>query len=167
VQYIPLANRVIMREIQERKTTSGGLWVPDIARRNKGLTFAEVLAVGPGRYNADGRMIPVHVKVGDIVAVPRAAPAVLPLIDDDGNENVVLMCPENDIVATVIGLPRQTHIVGIDGAPLDLAPTSLALPDSVYENREGMDRTIADLKSVNAPPDVIEEMIAINQDEPR
>lgn len=165
MQYKPLANRVIMREIQERKTTGGGLWIPDIARRQKGLVFCEVIAVGPGRYNADGRMIPVHVKVGDVVAVPRNAPAVLPLLDDEGNEDAVLMCPENDIVATVIGLPRQTHIVGMDGAPLDLAPQSMALPDSVYENREGMDRTISDLKSVGAPPDVIDEMIAINKDQ--
>lgn len=165
MQYKPLANRVIMREIQERKTTAGGLFIPDIARRQKGLTFAEVIAVGPGRYNADGRMIPVHVKVGDIVAVPRNAPAVLPLLDDAGNEDLVLMCPENDIVATVIGLPRQSHIVGADGAYLDMVPVSHAVPDSVYENREGMDRTIADLRQVNAPPDVIDEMIAINRDE--
>lgn len=167
MNYSPLANRVILREIQETKTTAGGLWVPDIARKNKGITFAEVLAIGPGRHNAEGNPVPMYVKVGDVVALPRQAPAVLPLLGDDGSEQIVLMCPENDIIAIVSGLPRQSHIVGMDGAPLDIVPQSLAVADSVYENREGMDRTISDLRQVNAPPDVIEEMIAINQDEPQ
>lgn len=166
MRYSPLANRVIMREVAERKTTSGGLVVPDIARRNKGLTFCEVIAVGPGRLNADGRLIPVHVKIGDIVCIPRQAPAVLPLLDDDGSEEIVLMCPENDIIAVVHDLPRETHLVGLDGALLKLAPQSLATPDQVYENRDGADRTISDLRQSGAPPDVIEDVQQDLQDEP-
>ena len=156
--YSPLANRVLLREIEETKTTASGLWIPDVARKHKGVAFGEVIAVGPGRLNAEGQHIPVHVKVGDIVLFPRQAPAVLPLLDDLGNEEAVLMLPESDIIAVVHGLPRASHLVDIGGAPLSIMPSSLALPDSVYGNREGIDRSIADLKQVNAPPDVIAEI---------
>lgn len=155
MRYQPLANRVIMREVHEDKTTRGGLWVPDIARRNKGLSYGEVIAVGPGRLNAEGKLVPVHVKVGDVVCFPRQAPAVMPLVHADGTEEDVLMCPENDIIAVVHDLPRQSLVMGIDGAPLSIEPSSLALPDGVYKNREDLDRSVSDLKQVNAPPDVI------------
>ncbi len=165
MRYAPLANRVIMREIEERNTTGGGLWVPDIARKNKGVAFAEVSAVGPGRNGPDGTVIPVHVKPGDVVMIPRQAPAVLPLLDEHGNEKEVLMCPENDIIAIVHGLPRATTIVDRTGVPLSLTPQSLALPDGVYANREGIDEAISDLRQSGAPPDVIEEIARENVDQ--
>lgn len=163
--YVPLANRVILREVEETKTTAGGLWVPDIARKHKGVAFGEVIAVGPGRLNSEGRNVPVHVKVGDVVLFPRQAPAVLPLLDDQGNEEAVLMLPETDIIAIVHGLPRASHIVDIGGAPLSIAPSSLGLPDGVYANRDGIDRSVSDLKQTGAPPDVIAEVSRENVDQ--
>lgn len=163
MRYLPLANRVIFREIEESKTTSSGLWIPDVARGAKGVAFGEVLEVGPGRLNSEGKLIPVSVKRGDVVAFPRQAPAVLPIINESGVEEDVLMCQENDIIAVVQDLPRATTLVDRTGAPLSLQPTSLALPDAVYSNREGIDRAVSDLK--NAPPDVIADVKETNDDE--
>lgn len=160
MRYEPLANRVILEPIEESKQTKGGLFVPDVATRNKGVAFGRVIAVGPGRNTAEGGLIPCHVKIGDIVLFPRNAPAVLPLLDDEGDETIVLMLPENDVIAVVHDLPRSTGLVDISGAILSIVPQSLATPDSVYQNRDDADRTISDLRQAKHPPDVIAEIAA-------
>lgn len=154
----PLANRVVMEEIQESKVTRGGLLIPDAARKNKGISYCKVVAVGPGRHTADGKIVPCAVKVGDVVMIPRNAPAVLPLVDTQGNEKDFLMCPDNDIIGVVHDLPQVTHIAGLDGALLKMEPQSLARPDIAYANEDATDRAVSDLRSVNAPPDVIAEL---------
>ena len=161
----PLANRVILEEIEEQKATRGNIVIPDVARKNKHVSYGRVLAVGPGRLTADGKLIPCAVVEGDIVMFPRQAPTVLPLVDSQGNEKDVLLLPDNDIIGRVFDLPQVTHIAGVDGALLKMAPTSLARPDSAYANEDAADRSIADLKQSGAPPDVIEDVEAAYQDE--
>lgn len=164
MKYQPLANRVFIEEIEEDKR-AGSLWIPDIARKNKGVAFGTVIAVGPGRYSVDGKLVPCHVKPGDTVAYPRQAPAVLPVLHDDGQWRDVLMLEENHIIATVEGLPRQSAIAGLDGAFLSIAPQSMARPDVAYKNEDDADRSIADLKQSGAPPDVIADMAAAYRDD--
>jgi chaperonin GroES len=166
MRYEPLANRVIMEPVSESKRTAGGLHVPDVATRNKGVAFGKVIATGPGRVNAEGRTIPCSVKIGDIVLFPRQAPAVLPILDNEGNETMVLMCPDNDIIAVVHDLPRDSGLTDINGQRiLAINPQSSALADSVYANRDGIDRTLSDLKG--APPEILAEIAAeqVDQDD--
>jgi co-chaperonin GroES (HSP10) len=157
VRIEPLANRVVMKEIEEGKR-AGSLWIPDIARKNKGIAYAEVIAVGPGRNTTEGGVVPCHVKVGDTVMIPRTAPAVIPMVDDSGEEWDALMCPENDIIAVVHGLARPSSLVDVGGAPLSIVPQSLALPDRAYKNREDIAETLSDLRQQHAPPDVIADI---------
>ena len=154
----PLANRVVLEEIQESKVSRGGIVIPDAARRNKHISYGKVVACGPGRLNAEGKLVPCAVKEGDIVMFPRQAPAVLPLIDDKGNEKDFLLLPDNDIIGRVYDLPQVTHIAGLDGALLKMEPQSLARPDVAYANEDVTDRAISDLRQSNAPPDVIAEL---------
>jgi co-chaperonin GroES (HSP10) len=136
VKLEPLGNRVILEEIGESKMTRGGLLIPDAARKNKAIGYGRVLAVGPGRYTGDGKLIPCWCKEGDVIMFPRQAPAVLPLVDEHGNEKDVLMCPDNDIIGIVHDLPQVTHIAGLDGALLKMQPVSLARPGfGVREHR--------------------------------
>lgn len=172
----PLANRVVFEEIEAtNKISKGGLLIPDAARKNKAVSYGRVVAVGPGRHTADGKLIPCSVKEGDIIMFPRQAPAVLPLVDDHGNEKDFLMCPDNDIIGRVYDLPQVTHIAGLDGALLKLdkgdemllkmEPTSLARPDSAYRNAAEIDEAVSDLKQSGAPPEVIAELDDEHQDE--
>ena len=158
MRYAPLANRVILEPVEDNRQLPGGLVMPDIAVRNKAVAFGKVTAVGPGRNTAEGGLIPCHVKVGDIVLFPRQAPAALPLIGDDGTETMVLMCPENDIIAVVHDLPRSSGLVGVDGAVLAMEPKSLARPDVVYENIDAIDRSVFELRRSGAPEDVIADV---------
>lgn len=169
----PLADRVIFEEIEETKLSKGGLLIPDAARKNKAISYGKVVAVGPGRVNAEGITVPLSVKEGDAIMFPRQAPAVLPLVDDRGAEKDFLMCREAEIIGVVHGLEQATAILGLDGARLSLddirlaaiAPQSMARPDSAYKNIAEIDEAVSDLKQSKAPPEVIAELDADHQDE--
>jgi len=64
VQVRPLADRVVIRAMAESEQRRGGLYIPDTAKEKP--QQGEIVAVGPGLY-ADGKLIPMGVKVGDTV----------------------------------------------------------------------------------------------------
>lgn len=171
----PLADRVIFEEIQESKLSKGGLLIPDAARKNKAISYGKVVAVGPGRASADGKLVPLSVKVNDTIMFPRQAPAVLPLVDDQGAEKDFLMCREAEIIGVVHGLLQSTGVLGLDGAVLKLdardeqllkiEPVSLARPDAAYKNEAEIDEAVSDLRQSGAPPEVIAEIDGDHQDE--
>lgn len=134
MKYLPLADRIIVEAAEEHRVTAGGIVVPDVALNHKHLGFGTVVAVGAGRVNAEGRVVPLTVKVGDTVAYPRRAPALIPVIADDGSETTQLMLREADCVAIVEELPKSTNIRGLDGRILAMMPQSRGLPDAVYKN---------------------------------
>lgn len=60
----PLSDRVLVKRVPHEETTTGGIIIPDVAKE-KGQT-GEILAVGEGRSDGE-RMLPMQVKVGDVV----------------------------------------------------------------------------------------------------
>ena len=62
----PLQDHVVIRPLEDiERTTPGGIVIPDSAKEKPQL--GEVVAVGPGRINDEGKHIPIGVKVGDKV----------------------------------------------------------------------------------------------------
>ncbi len=61
----PLGDRVWVERLEHTEKTAGGLIIPDSAKE-KGQT-GKVLAVGPGKSNSEGKVIPMQVRVGDTV----------------------------------------------------------------------------------------------------
>ena len=61
----PLADRVLVRPIEEREQKRGGIIIPDTAKEKP--VQGEVVAVGPGKLNDDGKKVPLEVKIGDRV----------------------------------------------------------------------------------------------------
>jgi chaperonin GroES len=61
----PLADRVIVKKAESDEKTAGGILIPDSAKEKP--LKGEVLAVGPGKLNEDGKRRPPEVKVGDKV----------------------------------------------------------------------------------------------------
>ncbi len=61
-----LGDRVLIRPEEAMKKTASGILIPDAAQKEK-ATRGEVLAVGPGRMNDDGKILPMSVKVGQKV----------------------------------------------------------------------------------------------------
>ena len=89
----PLSDRIIV-ELIEEKDVKGKLWLPDKAKAT--LAYGKVLAVGPGRFNADGVRQPMVLKVGDMVAF---RPVATDFAIHDGEE--ILTMYEGDILGTL------------------------------------------------------------------
>ena len=65
----PLADRVLIQPIEAEESTYGNIVVPDMGKDRP--DFGNVLAVGPGRYDNNGNLIPVRVEVGQKVIMPK------------------------------------------------------------------------------------------------
>eukprot|EP00631_Chrysoreinhardia_giraudii_P001979 CAMPEP_0197422036 /NCGR_PEP_ID=MMETSP1170-20131217/13011_1 /TAXON_ID=54406 /ORGANISM="Sarcinochrysis sp, Strain CCMP770" /LENGTH=100 /DNA_ID=CAMNT_0042949341 /DNA_START=41 /DNA_END=343 /DNA_ORIENTATION=+ len=78
---IPLADRVLVKKIVAQTQTAGGVFLPD-ANLPK-MNEAEVLAVGPGARDPDGKMIPVDVAVGDKVLLPDFGPSPIKIDNEE------------------------------------------------------------------------------------
>ena len=90
----PLHDRVIVKRIEEEKKSAGGIVIPDTAAEKPDQ--GEVMAVGPGKKNEDGKVSPVDLKVGDKVLFGKYSGTTVKV---DGDELLVLR--EEDIMAVV------------------------------------------------------------------
>jgi len=88
----PLRDRVIIRRIEEEEVAEGGIVIPDTAREKP--IKGEIVAVGPGRKDDDGKIIPMNVKKGDTVVFRKYAGNEI-VIDDEE----LLIVEEDDILA--------------------------------------------------------------------
>ena len=66
----PLADRVVVRPVENEQKTKSGIYIPDTAKEKP--QEGEIVAVGPGRLTDDGLRIAVDLKVGDRVLNGRA-----------------------------------------------------------------------------------------------
>ena len=90
----PLADRVIVKRLENETKTASGIYIPDNAAEKPDQ--GEVLAVGPGRTSEEGKLVPLTVKVGDRVLFGRYGGQPVKV---DGEELLVLK--EEDLFAIV------------------------------------------------------------------
>lgn len=64
-KFKPLGDRVLVKRLNDQEKTSGGIIIPDAAKEK--TQTGTILATGAGRIDSDGKVIPMTVKVGDIV----------------------------------------------------------------------------------------------------
>ena len=65
MKFRPLHDRVLIEVLDSEEKTAGGIIIPDSAKEKP--QEGEVVAVGPGAKNEDGKVSPMDVKIGDIV----------------------------------------------------------------------------------------------------
>lgn len=85
-----LYDRVLLKPVEAEKTSAGGILLA--GQNNDNTVKGEVVKVGEGRKNKAGTVIPLEVKVGDIVLYDTSA--VIP-VKIDGQDLVVI--PEDKI----------------------------------------------------------------------
>jgi chaperonin GroES len=90
----PLHDRVVVRRIDEEERTPGGVIIPDTAKEKP--MQGEVLAVGPGARDEDGKRIAMDVKVGDTVLFGKWSGTEVKL---DGEEVVIMK--ESDVMGII------------------------------------------------------------------
>jgi len=59
----PLHDRIVVRRVEEAETTRGGIIIPDSAKDKP--QEGEVVSVGKGKSNEEGKVFPLDVKAGD------------------------------------------------------------------------------------------------------
>ena len=90
----PLHDRVIVKRMEEERKTASGIVIPDTAAEKPDQ--GEVLAVGPGKKDDHGKIIPMDVKVGDRVLFGKYAGQGVKV---EGEE--VLVMREEDIMGVI------------------------------------------------------------------
>jgi chaperonin GroES len=95
----PLHDRVLVRRIEAEEKTPGGIIIPDTAKEKP--VEGEVLAVGAGARNENGRIVPLDVKVGDRVLFGKWAGTDVII---DGEDRLILK--EADILGVIEGKAR-------------------------------------------------------------
>ncbi len=81
----PLGNNVLLRRIEEDEQVRGGIIIPDSAKEKS--QEAEVIAVGTGKKDKDGKVIPFNVKKGDKVLLPSYGGTTVKI---DGTEYILV-----------------------------------------------------------------------------
>jgi len=94
---VPLGDRIVVKQTKQDEVRASGLVIPDTAREKPQL--GEVLAVGPGRLDDNGKRLPIDVKVGDRVLYAKYSGQEIPrgVFGDSDEEYMVLK--ESDILA--------------------------------------------------------------------
>jgi chaperonin GroES len=94
VKIRPLQDRVIVKRIEEEEKTKGGLIIPDTAKEKP--QEGKVVAVGKGKLNEDGKIMPLDVKVNDRVLFGKYSGTE---INIDGEEHLIMR--EEDILGII------------------------------------------------------------------
>ena len=90
----PLADRVVVKALEESEQMRGGLYIPDTAKEKP--SQGEVVAVGPGKISDDGTRLDMDVSVGDKVLYGKYSGTDVTL---DGEEYLILR--ESDVLAVI------------------------------------------------------------------
>jgi chaperonin GroES len=89
----PLADRVVVKPLEEAEQMRGGLYIPDTAKEKP--QQGEIVAVGNGRYE-DGKRIEMELKVGDKVLYGKYSGTEVTIEDAQ-----YLILRESDVLAVV------------------------------------------------------------------
>src|SRR6476660_6140654 len=93
----PLYDRIVVTRIEDdTEKTAGGLFIPDSAKEKP--QEGEVIAVGAGKRNDDGKLIPLDVKAGDRILFGKYSGSDIKL---DGNDYLIMR--EDEVLGVLDG----------------------------------------------------------------
>src|ERR1044071_6834013 len=97
----PLYDRIVVKRIEEDvEKTAGGLFIPDSAKEKP--QQGEVVAVGQGKRNDEGKAIPLEVKTGDRILFGKYSGSD---IKSDGNEYLIMR--EDEVLGVIEGAGKK------------------------------------------------------------
>ncbi len=94
MQFRPLHDRVLVRRVESEQKTAGGIIIPDTAQEKP--MEGEIVAVGNGRVNDDGKVFALDVKEGDRVIFGKWSGTEVKIDGED-----LLIMKESDIMGVV------------------------------------------------------------------
>jgi chaperonin GroES len=90
----PLHDRILVKRLEEETKTSGGLFIPDSAKEKP--IQAKVIAVGAGKQDKNGKLIPLDVKAGDKILFSKYSGSEIKV---DGEDHLIMR--EEDVLAVL------------------------------------------------------------------
>jgi len=97
MKFRPLHDRVVVRRIEQQDKTSGGIIIPDTAKEKP--MEGEIIAVGPGGRDENGKLVPIDVKPGDRILFGKWSGTEVKI----GGEDLLIM-KETDIMGVIEGV---------------------------------------------------------------
>lgn len=94
VKLRPLGNRVLVRRQEAQETLKGGIILPDTAKKKQ--ESAEVIAIGTGKKDKNGTLIPIPVNVGDVIMMDKYSGQEVQIEDED-----YVIVRADDIIAVI------------------------------------------------------------------
>ena len=98
MKFRPLGDRVVVRRVQEDQKTPGGIIIPDTVQEKP--QEGEIIAVGPGALDDNGKRVLPEVRVGDSILFGKWSGTEVKI---DGEE--LLIMKESDIMGIIEGRP--------------------------------------------------------------
>ncbi len=96
MKFRPLHDRVVIRRVEHEGKTTGGIFIPDTAQEKP--MEGEIVAVGPGARDDNGKVVPLDVKAGDRILFGKWSGTEIKL---DGVEYLIMK--ESDIMGILEG----------------------------------------------------------------
>ena len=96
MKFRPLHDRVVVKRVEEEGKTKGGIIIPDTAKEKP--MEGEIVAVGPGGRDENGKLVPLDVKAGDRILFGKWSGTEIKLDGED-----LLIMAESDIMGVVEG----------------------------------------------------------------
>jgi chaperonin GroES len=99
VNITPLHDRVLVRRLEEKESVKGGIIIPDTAKEKP--QEGEVIAVGAGKMNDEGKRIALDVKAGDRVLFGKYSGNDIKIDDEE-----YMILKEDEILAKISGAAK-------------------------------------------------------------
>jgi len=90
----PLGDRVLVKAIEKTEERKGGIIIPDTAKEKP--QEGEVIAIGPGKRDESGKIIPMDLKVGDRILYGKYSGTEVKLEDEE-----YLIMNQDDVLGTL------------------------------------------------------------------
>lgn len=99
----PLRDRILVKRVEEAEQRVGGIIIPDTAKEKP--QQGRVVAVGHGRVNDEGKVIPLDVKAGDTILFGKYSGTEIKL---DGEEYLIIR--EEEVLGVVEGVREPVGV---------------------------------------------------------
>ncbi len=94
MKFRPLYDRILVERVESEEKTKGGIILPDTAKEKP--QQGKVIAVGHGKRQEDGKLIPLEVKAGDTILFGKYSGSEIKI---EGNEYLIMK--EDDVLGLV------------------------------------------------------------------
>ena len=96
MNFRPLHDRILIKRIEEKETAKGGIIIPDTAKEKP--QEGEVIAVGSGKRDEDGKVVPLDVKAGDRILFGKYSGTEIKIDDQE-----YLILKEDEVLGVLEG----------------------------------------------------------------